>query len=138
MQALVKRGKGEGNLRIEEVAVPTPGDKDVLIRVNAGAVCGSDLHIMYDRVPCAIPVVIGHEFSGVIEEVGSGVRMAEGRSSCCRGNDGNLRKLFPLQSGEFTRLQGQEIPRRYGGWSLRGIRKDACTIVTSDAGGNEL
>ena len=87
MQALVKKGKGEGNLGIEEVAVPEPGSKDVLIKVKAGAVCGSDLHIMYDRVPCAIPVVIGHEFSGVIEEVGSSVkgwkRSCKERSSSC-------------------------------------------------------
>jgi L-iditol 2-dehydrogenase len=91
MQALVKKGKGVGNLSVEEVVVPTPGNKDVLIRVKAGAVCGSDLHIMYDRVPCAIPVVIGHEFSGVIEEVGSGVKgwqrgdrvVAEGTMATC-------------------------------------------------------
>jgi L-iditol 2-dehydrogenase len=71
---LVKKGKGEGNLGIEEVEVPKPGDKDVLISVKAGAICGSDLHIMYDRFPSAIPVVIGHEFSGVIEEIGSDVK----------------------------------------------------------------
>ncbi len=80
MKALVKKGKGVSNLRIQEVAIPEMGEKDVLIRVNAGAICGSDLHIMYDRFPTAIPVVIGHEFSGVIEEVGSGVK------GCKRGD----------------------------------------------------
>jgi L-iditol 2-dehydrogenase len=91
MQALVKKGKGEGNLGIGEVAVPTPGNKDVLIRVKAGAICGSDLHIMHGRIPCSIPVVIGHEFSGVIEEVGRGVKgwkrgdrvIAEGTMETC-------------------------------------------------------
>ncbi len=74
MRALVKKGKGVSNLGIEDVGVPKLGDEDVLIKVNAGAICGSDLHIMHDRFPTAIPVVIGHEFSGMIEEVGSSVK----------------------------------------------------------------
>ena len=74
MKALVKKGKGVSNIGIQEVAIPKIGEEEVLIKVKAGAICGTDLHLMYDRYPSTIPVVIGHEFSGVVEEVGNQVK----------------------------------------------------------------
>jgi L-iditol 2-dehydrogenase len=66
---------GPGTLAIAEVPTPEIGDGDVLVRVRACGVCGSDVH-GYDgssgrRIP---PLVMGHEASGVVERVGAGVR----------------------------------------------------------------
>lgn len=91
MKALIKKGKGPSNLVIGEIGIPKISAEEVLVKVKAGAICGSDLHIMYDRYPSAIPVVIGHEFSGVIEEVGNQVKgwekgdlvIAEGNLETC-------------------------------------------------------
>lgn len=74
MKALVKTAKGKGNIEIREVPHPDlPGDDWVIIRVKAAGVCGSDLHIWKDEFPYWPPVVMGHEFSGIVAETGSKV-----------------------------------------------------------------
>ncbi|MBI5583027.1 MAG: zinc-binding dehydrogenase [Deltaproteobacteria bacterium] len=62
-------------LVIEEVLQPQPGPGEVLIRVKACGICGSDLHIVYEGVtPTAFqPIILGHEFSGVVAACGPGV-----------------------------------------------------------------
>jgi L-iditol 2-dehydrogenase len=72
VKALVKYAKGEGNLEIRDVDVPRPGSGEVLIQVAACGICGSDLHIFADEFPNNPPVIIGHELSGTIAEVGEG------------------------------------------------------------------
>jgi threonine 3-dehydrogenase len=76
MKALVKRDRAAG-LSLESVPVPEVGEFDVLIRVQRSSICGTDVHI-YEWDPWAqktipTPMVIGHEFVGVIETVGSHV-----------------------------------------------------------------
>jgi L-iditol 2-dehydrogenase len=75
MKALVKFSRGEGNVEIREVSEPTPGRGQVKVEVKAAGICGSDLRIYHDNTPVPInpPVTMGHEFSGVITEVGEGV-----------------------------------------------------------------
>jgi L-iditol 2-dehydrogenase len=73
MKAVVKYGKGKGLMELRDVPEPTFGDEEVLIEVKAVSVCGSDLHIFHDSHPYWPPVVMGHEFSGVIAAVGSKV-----------------------------------------------------------------
>jgi len=75
MKALVKHAKGPGNMEIREVAEPQPGKGQVKIQIKATGICGSDLHIYHDDVVIAVnpPVVVGHEFSGVVVDVGEGV-----------------------------------------------------------------
>ena len=65
---------GAGNIRVEEVETPkleTAGD--VLIRVRASGICGSDLHPYRLAEPSETGRIMGHEFSGEIAEVGSQV-----------------------------------------------------------------
>ena len=59
------------DLRVEEFPRPEPGEGEVLIRVRASGICGSDLMEWY-RVPKA-PLVLGHEIAGEVAEIGSGV-----------------------------------------------------------------
>lgn len=73
MRAIVKTKPGVG-MTLEDVPVPAAGPADVLIKVHAAGVCGTDLHIWeWDRWASgrmAPPVVIGHEFAGEIVELG--------------------------------------------------------------------
>lgn len=67
---------GKHDLRVEDHAMPVFGPKDVLIQVKACGVCGTDVHI-YEGDPGAAevtpPTILGHEFAGVVTEVGSAV-----------------------------------------------------------------
>ncbi len=72
MKALVKTQKGVGYLSYQEMPDPRPGQGEVLIEVKAAGICGTDLHVMHDRFPYWPPVILGHEFSGVIVETGPG------------------------------------------------------------------
>lgn len=62
-------------LRIQEIPVPQPGPGQVLIKVEAVGVCGSDVHIAIEGVtPTSFaPITLGHEPSGVVEKLGPGV-----------------------------------------------------------------
>lgn len=65
------------NFKIEEIEKPTPKEDEVLIKVMACGVCGTDIHIFEgDEGAAATPsgTVLGHEFSGIIEEVGKNVK----------------------------------------------------------------
>ena len=74
MKALVKTGKGVGLIEVRDVPQPTvKNDEDVLIRVTGSGICGTDLHIEEDQFPYWPPVILGHEFVGVVEQVGKAV-----------------------------------------------------------------
>lgn len=60
-----------GDIRLERRPRPQIGDGEILMRIEASGVCGSDIMEWY-RLPKA-PLVLGHEVAGVVEEVGAGV-----------------------------------------------------------------
>ena len=60
-------------LEIEEVTIQKPQAGEVLIRTAASGICHSDLHVIEGGIPLPPPCILGHEPSGVVEEVGEGV-----------------------------------------------------------------
>jgi L-iditol 2-dehydrogenase len=73
MKALVKYEKGTGNMKIMEVPIPQAGKNEALIKVDSVGVCGTDIKIYDDHFPYNAPVIVGHEFAGIIEAVGKEV-----------------------------------------------------------------
>ena len=77
MKALVK-SKKEPGLWLEDVPVPEPDHDEVLIRIRRTAICGTDVHIYnwdeWSQATIPVPMHIGHEFVGVVEEVGTTVK----------------------------------------------------------------
>lgn len=73
MKALVKKELGFGSLEIQERPEPSPGRNQVKIEVKYAGICGSDIHTYEGHYKVAAPVTLGHEFSGVVVEVGEGV-----------------------------------------------------------------
>lgn len=71
MKAAVITAPGE--IAIEEVADPTPGDNDVVVKVAAVGICGTDLHIFEGEFAPKLPIVPGHEMSGTVVAVGKSV-----------------------------------------------------------------
>lgn len=64
-----------GEIEFHQVDKPTPGPKDVLIKIKNIGVCGSDIHVFHGLHPyTSYPVVQGHEVSGEVAEVGKQVR----------------------------------------------------------------
>jgi len=107
-------------LSVVDMPVPDIGEGDVLVRVRACGICGSDIH-GYDgstgrRIP---PLVMGHEAAGVVERVGAGVRGFEpgdrvsfdstvscGACAFCRSGRINLcdnRTVLGVSTGEYRR-----------------------------------
>jgi L-idonate 5-dehydrogenase len=65
------------DLRIDEIANPTTGPGEVMVRIRAGGICGSDLHYYQDggfgTVRIQEPMILGHEMAGEVVEIGAGV-----------------------------------------------------------------
>ncbi|MDG0791067.1 L-threonine 3-dehydrogenase [Cohnella ginsengisoli] len=76
MRGLVKPNRGPG-AALMEVPVPVPGPEEVLVRVKASSICGTDLHIYnwdaWAESAVVTPNVFGHEFAGIVEAVGERV-----------------------------------------------------------------
>ena len=112
MKALVK-SRREPGLWMEDVPVPSIGPNDVLIRVHTSAICGTDMHIWnwdaWSQKTIPVPMHVGHEYAGVIEQVGSEVEgyqvgdrvSGEGHIVCghCRNCRAGKRHLCPNTVG---------------------------------------
>ena len=106
MKAIVKL-KPEPGIWMERVPFPRIGHNDVLVKVVKTAICGTDIHIFnwdaWSRKTIPTPMTIGHEFVGIITEIGSEVRglkegdrvSAEGHITCghCRNCRAGKRHL---------------------------------------------
>ncbi|BCW95032.1 MAG: zinc-binding dehydrogenase [Fimbriimonadales bacterium] len=76
MKAVVHYALEPCSVELREIAEPTPRAGEAIVRVRAVGVCGSDLHQYHNTQSWQVnvPVVLGHEFAGVIEAVGDGVQ----------------------------------------------------------------
>lgn len=77
---------GKHDLRIENIAVPEVRDKEVLIKVMACGICGTDVHIFEGdkgAADCPPGTVLGHEFSGIVEAVGNRVTSVKAGDRVC-------------------------------------------------------
>ena len=73
MKALAKTGPGMEGMELIEVPEPSLCEGEIKVRVSAAGICGTDIHIMRDEYPYNPPVILGHEYVGIISEVGSAV-----------------------------------------------------------------
>lgn len=112
MRAIVKAEPREG-LWLRDVPVPVIGRNDVLIRILKTSICGTDVHIWnwdsWAQKTIPVPMVVGHEFVGIIEDMGDNVQdyhrgelvSGEGHVVCgrCRNCMAGRRHLCPHTSG---------------------------------------
>ena len=72
MRALFKTKKGFGNVEVIDIPEPICKEDEIKIKVRSIGVCGTDLHIYEGTFPYFnTPVILGHEFTGEIVEIGS-------------------------------------------------------------------
>ena len=62
------------DIRYEEIALPTYGDDEVLVKVMAAGICGSDTSRVFKKWKYPLPAILGHEFSGEVVEFGADVK----------------------------------------------------------------
>jgi len=119
MKALVKSHAKEG-IWMEDVPLPEVGNNDVLIKVQKTAICGTDIHIYnwdeWAQKTIPVPMTTGHEFAGVIAELGSNVTdlevgdivSGEGHIVCdrCRNCLAGVRHLCPNTIGVGVNRNG--------------------------------
>lgn len=73
MKAVVKTQSGKGSISYIDFRNPKPERGQVLIKVSFAGICGTDLKIRSGQYGCNPPVVLGHEYSGIVEAIGEGV-----------------------------------------------------------------
>ena len=112
MKALIKSSREKG-IWLENIPEPECNTNDVKIRITHSSICGTDLHIYkwdeWAQKTLDVPLVIGHEFCGVVEEIGTGVThyklgqrvSGEGHITCgnCRNCRAGKRHLCQKSSG---------------------------------------
>ncbi|REJ07540.1 zinc-binding dehydrogenase [Halobacillus trueperi] len=121
MKALVKTELGYGHLVVQDKPVPEVGKDQVKIEVKYTGICGSDIHTYEGHYKVKVPVTLGHEFSGVVVDVGEGVTEFKigdrvtsettfyvcGECEYCRSGDYNLcnhrKGLGTQQDGGFAK-----------------------------------
>lgn len=94
-----------GRLRLEEREKPEPGPGEVLVRVTASTICGSDLHTIHGRRQVAVPTILGHEIIGTISEFGATASRVDMAGSILKPGDrvtwtivGNCGRCHPCAS----------------------------------------
>ena len=104
------------------VSLSAPGPGEIVVRIHASGLCQSDLSVMNGKIPFPLPVVLGHEGAGVVEEVGIGVTSPEvgdhvvlstlascGRCAhCVSGRPTMCRKTFGASAAPFQ-WNGQDV-----------------------------
>jgi threonine 3-dehydrogenase len=154
MKALVK-AKSEPGIWLQDIPEPEIGPMDALIRIRKTSICGTDVHIYnwdaWARRTIPVPMAVGHEFCGVVENVGSGVAdlkpgdlvSGEGHIVCgrCRNCLGGRQHLCSHALGVGVNRQGAfaqflSIPARNVYKVKPGISEDV--ISTFDPLGNAI
>jgi succinate semialdehyde reductase (NADPH) len=152
MRAAVLSAAGEP-LRLEEVPVPKPRAGEVLLKVAACGVCHTDLHVIKGEVGFPMPCVLGHEISGTVAEVGSGVSGLQAGQQvaaafimpcgtcrfCVQGRDDVCETFFAMNRLKGTLYDGETRLARGDGsplwmYSMAGLAEYA-VVPASDVFG---
>ena len=108
--------RGGPRFTIDDAPDPAPGPGQALVSVRAAGICGTDVHATQGLFPWTPPLVLGHEYTGVIEDVGRGVnRRLVGRAVACEPSYG-CGKCAECAEGRISQCAGA---RRVGGFAER-------------------
>jgi L-iditol 2-dehydrogenase len=115
--------RGDARFTLDEVPDPRPGPGQALVAVQAAGICGTDVHATQGLFPWRPPMVMGHEYTGVVEDVGRGVsRRLVGRAVACEPSYGCGR------CAECAEGRISQCPRcnRVGGFAERVVLPVSC------------
>ena len=126
MKAIVQTGPSQ--IEVQERRVPEPGPEEALVAVHTAGLCGSDAHAYkyeggYEWIP--IPRIMGHEYSGVVEKVGSHVEHVSPGDRVIEHPIHHCGKCFQCKNGQTNVCQN---------FSITGMHRDGAytDYVTAD------
>jgi L-iditol 2-dehydrogenase len=115
--------RGGSRFTVDDAPEPAPGAGQVLVSVRAAGICGTDVHATQGLFPWSPPMVMGHEYTGVIEAVGRGVdRKLVGRAVGCEPSYG-CGRCAQCAAGRVSQCAGAT---RVGGFSERVVLPARC------------
>ena len=127
MLSVVYRGKGDFAL-LDKPLPRLLDEKDAIVRVTLSSICQSDIHIKHGSVPRAVPgTTVGHEFVGVVEEVGPGVKKLKPGMRVAANVETFCGECFFCKRGFVNNCTDKN-----GGWALG--EGDETVIVEHDVG----
>ena len=127
-----------GTIRVGSVPDPTPGPDELLIRVGACGICGTDLHILAGDSPVArYPVVPGHEFAGEVVALGSNVaqKNSEGAIHIAVGSRVAIEPNLACGRCELCRTGHENLCLYYGaiGVTINGAMAEYVAVPVAKA-----
>ena len=115
--------RGGPRFTIDEVPEPTPAAGQALISVHAAGICGTDVHATQGLFPWKPPMVMGHEYTGIVQDVGRGVsRRLVGRAVACEPSYG-CGACADCAEGRVSQCAGCT---RVGGFAERVVLPASC------------
>ena len=115
--------RGGSRFTVDDAPEPAPGPGQVLVSVRAAGICGTDVHATQGLFPWSPPMVMGHEYTGVIEAVGRGVdRKLVGRAVGCEPSYG-CGRCAQCAAGRVSQCAGAT---RVGGFTERVVLPTRC------------
>jgi 2-desacetyl-2-hydroxyethyl bacteriochlorophyllide A dehydrogenase len=115
--------RGATKFTIDEVPDPAPGPGQALVAVHAAGICGTDIHATQGLFPWKPPLVMGHEYTGVVQDVGRGVsRRLVGRAVGCEPSYG-CGACADCAEGRVSQCTGCT---RVGGFAERVVLPVSC------------
>jgi len=135
---------GPGKIELESRDVPRPGPTDILVKVRACGLCGTDVHILDGQYPATPGIALGHEYAGLVAEVGERVtafksgdpvavdpNIACGGCAACQRGDvhlcENLQALGVTRDGGFADLS--LVPATQAYRLPEGLAFEACALA---------
>ena len=115
--------RGESRFTIDEAPDPAAGPGQVVVGIHAAGICGTDIHATQGLFPWTPPMVLGHEYTGVVREVGRGVsRRLLGRAVACEPSYG-CGECAACEAGRISQCPGAV---RVGGFAERVALPATC------------
>ncbi len=115
--------RGESRFTIDEVPDPVAGPGQVVVAIHAAGICGTDIHATQGLFPWTPPMVLGHEYTGIVREVGRGVsRRLLGRPVACEPSYG-CGTCAACEAGRISQCQRAV---RVGGFAERVALPAGC------------
>src|SRR5712691_4053320 len=115
--------RGESRFTIDEASEPAAGPGQVVVAVHAAGICGTDIHATQGLFPWTPPLVLGHEYTGIVREIGKGVSKALiGKAVGCEPSYG-CGRCAECAAGRVSQCPGAT---RVGGFAERVALPLAC------------